>query len=115
MARTGKVLKVIANRLSNKCKREGIVSEEQCGFRPQRSTIDKIFVVPRLHQLVRKKSTPLQMCSVDLTKAYNSIDRTFLWTVLGRIGVPPKMLAVIRHFHDGMRGRIQTDDGECSD
>ena len=25
------------------------------------------------------------------------------------------MLAVVRHSHDGMRVRIRTDDGECSD
>ena len=48
VAHAGKVLlKVIANRL----KREDILPKEQCGFRPQRSTIDIIFVVPRLHQL----------------------------------------------------------------
>ena len=34
----------IANRLSNYCEREDILPE-QCGFRPQRSTIDTIFVV----------------------------------------------------------------------
>ena len=62
-----KLLKVIANRLSNDCEREGILPLEQCGFRPQRSTIDMIFVVRRLHQLVRKKSSPLYMCFVDLT------------------------------------------------
>ena len=55
MAHAGKVLlKVIANRLRNYCEREGILPEEQCGFRPQRSTIEMIFVVRRLHQLARK-------------------------------------------------------------
>ena len=71
VAHAGKVLlKVIANRLSSYCEREDILSEEQCGFRPQRSTIDMtlILVVRRLHQLARKKSTPLYMCCVDLTK-----------------------------------------------
>ena len=55
------------------------------------------------------------MCFVDLTKSYDSADWTLLWTVFARFGVPPKMLAVIRHFHDGMRARIRTDDGECSE
>ena len=48
VAHAGKVLlKVIPNRLSNYCEREGILPEEQCGFRPQRSTTDMIFVVQR--------------------------------------------------------------------
>ena len=107
VAHAGKVfLKVIANRLINYCEQEDIPREEQCGFRPQRSTIAMIFVVRRLHQLARKKSTPLYMCFADLTKACDSVDRTLFWAVLARFGVPPKMLAVIRHFHDGTRDRI---------
>ena len=66
-----------------------------------------IFVVRRLHQLARKKSTPLYICFVDLTKAYDLVDRALLRTVLARFGVPRKMLAVIRHFHGGMRARIR--------
>ena len=55
-----------------------------------------MFVVPRLQELARKKHTPLFMCFFDLNKAYNSVDRTLLWTVLARFGIPPRMLAVIR-------------------
>ena len=50
--------KVIANRLSNYCEREGILPEEQYGFRPQRSTIDMIFVVRRLHPPGAKEEHP---------------------------------------------------------
>ena len=52
---------------------------------------------------------------IDHTKAYDSVDRTLLWDVLARFGVPPRMLAVIRQFHDGMQACVRLDDGECSD
>ena len=39
------LLKVIAGRLSDYYERENILPEEQCGFRPQRSTVDMMFVV----------------------------------------------------------------------
>ena len=46
VAHAGKVLlKVIAGRLADYCERDNILSEEQCGFRPQRSTVDMMFVV----------------------------------------------------------------------
>ena len=46
VAHAGKVLlKVIAGGLSLYCERENILLEEQCGFKPQRSTVDMIFVV----------------------------------------------------------------------
>ena len=117
VAHAGKVLlRVIAGRLSDYCERENIRPEEQCGFRPQRSTVDMMFVVRRLQELARKKDTPLYLCFINLTKAYDSVDRTLLWDVLARFGVPPRMLAVIRQFHrNGMQACVRLDDGECSD
>ena len=44
---------------------------------------------------------------IDLQKAYDSVDRTLLWEVLARFGVPPRMITIIRMFHDGMRARVQ--------
>ena len=89
--------------------------EEQCGFRPQRSTVDTMFVVRRLQELARKKDTPLYLCFIDLTKAYDSVNRTLLWVVLACFGVPPRIFAVIRQLHDGMHTCVQLDDAECSD
>ena len=43
-----------------------------------------MFVIRRLQELVRKKRIPLYVCFVDPTKAYDSVDRTLLWTVLAR-------------------------------
>ena len=60
-----------------------------------------------------RKDTPWYLC--DLTKAYDSVDRTLLWDVLARFGVSPRMLAVIRHFHDGMQACVRLDHGECSE
>ena len=74
-----------------------------------------MFVVRRLQELTRKKDTPLFMCFIDLTKACDSVDRTLLSTGLARFSIPPRMLAVIRQFHDGMRACVRLDDGECSD
>ena len=55
------------------------------------------------------------MCFIDLQKAYDSVDRELLWVVLARFGVPEMMLTVIRQFHEGMRVRVRTDDGEHSE
>ena len=74
-----------------------------------------MFVVRRLQELARKKNAPLYLRFIDLTKAYDSVDRTLLWDVLARFGVPPRMLAVIRQFHDGMQACVRLDDEECSD
>ena len=116
VAHAGKVLlKVIAGRLSDCCERENILTEKKCGFRPQRSTVDMMFVVRRLQELARKKDTPLYTCLIDLTKPYDSVDESLLWDVLARFGVPPRMLAAIRQFHDGLQACVRLDHGEWSD
>ena len=73
-----------------------------------------MFAVRRVQELARK-DTALFMCFIDLTKAYDSVDRTLLWTDLARFGIPPRMLTVIRQFYDGMRACVRLDDGESSD
>ena len=74
-----------------------------------------MFVVRRLQEIGRKAGVSLFMCFIDLQKAYDTVDRTLLWQVLTRIGVPPQMIAVIQQFHDGMRACVRPDDGVCSD
>ena len=115
VAHAGKILlKIIARRLSECCERVGILPEEQSGFRPNRSTADVMFVIRRFQKLTRKKRVPLYVCFIDLTKAYDSVDRTLLWTVLTRFGVPQNMISVIRQFHDGVRACVRLDDRVCS-
>ena len=107
VARAGKILlKIIARRFSEYCERVGILPEEQSGFRPNRSTTDMMFVSRRLRELARKKQILFHVCFIDLTKAYDSVDRTLLWTVLARFDVPQNMMSVICQFHDGMRACV---------
>ena len=111
VAHAGKILlKIIARRLSEYCERVGILPEEQSGFRPNRSTTDMMFVIRRLQELARKKRIPLYVCFIDLTGAYDSVDRTLLWTLLARFGVPQIRISAIRQFHDGMRACVRLGD-----
>ena len=87
VAHAGKILlTIIARHFSDNCERLGILPEEQSGFRPNRSTTDMMYVIRRLQELERKIGIPLYVCFIDLTKAYDSVDRTLLWTVLARFG-----------------------------
>ena len=112
---------MVARRLSAYCEAKGKLPEGQCGFRPDCSTTDMMFVVRRLQKIGRKAGVSLFTCFIDLQKAYKIVDRTLLWRVLNRIGISPQMIAVIRQFHDGMRACVRPDDewfndwggGEC--
>ena len=106
---------MVARRLGACCEAKGLLPEEQCGFQPDRSTTDMMFVVCRLQEVGWKAGVSAFMCFKNLQKAYDIFNRTLKWKVLTRIGVPPQMIAVIRQFHDGMRACVRPDDGVCSD
>ena len=92
-----------------------MLPEEQCGFRPDRSTTDTIFEVRRLLEIGRTAGVSLFLCFIGPQKAYDTVDRTLLCQALTRIGVPPQMIALIQHFHDDMRACMRPDDGVCLD
>ena len=97
VSHAGKVLvKVVARKLSAYCEANGLLPEEQCAFRPDRSTTDMMFVVRKLKKVGRKVGVSLFMCFIDFQKAYDTVDRTLLWQVLTCIGVPPQVIAVIQ-------------------
>ncbi|CAB1102893.1 unnamed protein product [Ectocarpus sp. CCAP 1310/34] len=75
-----------------------ILPEEQCRFRPGRSTVDMLFVVRSLQEIGRRRKRPLYMCFVDLKKAYDSVEREMLLKVLARAGIPANLIEVIRRF-----------------
>ena len=109
------LLRIVATRLSAYCEARNLLPEEQCGFRPHRSMTDMMFAVRRLQELGRKAPVPMFLCFIDLQKAHDSVDRTLLWQVLARFGIPPHMIEVIRQFHDGMRACVRSDDSRCSE
>ena len=69
--------------------------EAQCGFRQGRSTVDQIWVVRQVIEKATEYRTPVHLCFVDLTKAYDSVDRTALAAVLRSYGVPHQLVDII--------------------
>jgi len=43
---------------------------------------------------------------IDLTKAFDAVNRDLLWKVLSKFGCSPHFLQILREFHDGMSARV---------
>lgn len=86
--------KVISNRLKPRV--ELLLCESQCGFRKGRG-FDQIYTLQVLMEKAREFHQPLYMCFIDLRKAYDSVNRNALWTVLQRCyHLPEKLLSIIQ-------------------
>ena len=108
------VFEVVTRRLSHYCEARGLLSEEQCWFRPNHSTRDMMRMMRKLQAVRQKAGGSLFVCFIDFQKAYDTVDRTLLWQVLPRIGVPPQMIAIIRQVHDEMRAAVRPNGGVFS-
>ena len=85
---------------------ENVLPESQCGFRRERSTTDMTFVLRLIQEKCREQHRDLFMVFVDLSKAFDTVDRELLWRVLAKFGCPSKFISTVKAFHQGMNASV---------
>ena len=68
-----------------------------------------IFASRQIEEKYWEQNQNLFLIFVDLTKAFDSVNREELWRILSRVGVPSKLINIIRS--DGMCATV-LDRGE---
>ncbi|XP_076041850.1 uncharacterized protein LOC143025729 [Oratosquilla oratoria] len=68
-----------------------------------------VFVIRQIQEKCIEQHCNLYMVFIDLTKAFDTINRELLWEVPHRFGCPPKFLNVIKALHDGAMVRVLGD------
>ena len=63
-----------------------------------------IFFERLLQENAREQQMPLHVAFVDLTTAFDYVNREALFTILKKVGCPP-----IKSFHENMQGTAQVD------
>ena len=99
--------KVLLNRLQHLS--ESIIPETECGFRPGRGSTGMIFSARQVQEKCREQGRDLCLAFIDLTKAFDSVNREALWAFLERLGCPPKFVSITRQLHEGMKGCVLYD------
>ncbi|BHF58466.1 hypothetical protein SprV_0100141800 [Sparganum proliferum] len=110
----GKIFaRILHNRLNNHLE-QGLLPESQCGFRRHRGTTDIIFAARQLQEKCQEMRTHLYSTFVDLTKAFDTVNREGLWKIMQKFGCPERFIQMVRQLHDGMMARV-TDNGAVSE
>ena len=91
---------------------DGCLREEQCGFREGRGCVDQVFVVRQVCEKYLAKGRDSFWAFMDLEKAYDRVDRTALWSVLGFYGVGGKLLAATQSFYRNSRACVRVGNRE---
>jgi hypothetical protein len=82
--------------------------EAQCGFRYGRGTVDAMFVLRQLSNAAQcSKGTQLHLAFIDLTKAYDWVNRDALWRILRVYRVPSKIVELLEDLHTGTLAAVR--------
>lgn len=104
--------RIIVNRLKTEV--EGILREEQAGFRSGASTTQQIFTLRNIIEQSIEFNAPLYMNFIDFQKAFDSVNREMLWKILEAYKIPDKYINIIKELYLNNKCFIEVD-GELTE
>ena len=106
---------IILNSLITNIAKENL-QETQCGFLPGCRKIDMIFTVDKSMRNALSKTwiLTLSIQCIDMTKAFDTVNRKATWVILSKLGCTNKFVNLIHLFHDDINGLVLSD-GKASE
>ncbi len=83
--------------------------QEQAGFRRGRGCRDQVFALRNIIEQCLEWNAPLYINFVDFQKAFDSVHRPSLWSILASYGIPQKIIDIISAFYKNFECAIQID------
>ena len=89
--------------------------ESQCGFRKGQWTTDQIWVTRQIIERAVEYKTAAHLCFVDLTKAYDSVDRHAFIAILQNYKVPCQLIDIIKEMYTDTWCQVRTAEGSSEE
>jgi len=86
---------------------QGLLPENQCGFRAGRGTSDMIFAARQLQEKCMEQDR-------NLYTTFDTVSREGLWKIMEKFACLSTFITIVHQFHDAMMARV-LDDGEPSE
>lgn len=101
--------KILATAIKGKLSKyaEKILGEYQCGFRPYRSVMDQIFVLKEMQTNCYEHKIVLYALFIDFQQAYDTVDRRQLYKALQELGIPNKIINLVRMTHQNTENKVR--------
>ena len=96
---------ILNNRLNLWAEAEGSLNDAQYGFRRGRGTVDCVFILQGIIDLLIADGKKLYTAMVDLEKCYDYLDRSAVFCKLLKEGVSSKCVNIFKDM-EGKKGRV---------
>ena len=93
--------KVLNGRLTEVVERHNILGEIQGGFRCDRGVADSTFVLHSIFWKAKARKEAVNLGFLDVSKAYDSVNREILWRKLALLGISGKFLDMLKSMYSG--------------
>ena len=92
--------RVLNARLSTVVEEHKLLGEVQNGFRKERGSSDNSFILDTIIWKSKGKRSPLHLSFLDISKAYDSVNREILWKRLYKLGIRGEFLACLKALYN---------------
>jgi len=89
---------------------DSMLMEAQGGFRCGRGTVDQMFALRQAMERARDFYVKLCAAFIDISKAYDSVNREALWQVLPHYGIPLKLVRMVQALYHDPHAAVRTGD-----
>lgn len=86
---------------------DNLLRPEQAGFRPNRSCTDQVNTLRIIIEQSAEWRSSLYILFVDFERAFDTINRNAIWEALAELGVPDKIIQLIKELYRDAKCRVR--------
>jgi len=98
--------RVMNNRMEKVVERVDLLTEMQMGFRRKRRAEENLFILDTIIGKRIRQRTDMNVALLDITKAYDRVDREILWKKLEADEWPPAWVAALKGMYEDTYGIV---------
>ena len=103
------MLKILQARLQQYVTHE--LPDVQARFRKSRGTRNQIANICWIIERARKFQKTIYFCFIDYAKAFDCVDHNKLWKILKEMGIPDRLICLLRNLYADQDATIRTGHG----